>query len=169
MSSDDDTGRLLTVLASSIQPNGRILELGTGVGFGTAALVTAVQPRDDVGIVTIERDERTAAAARDNEWPSFVEFVVGDIVELLPTLGTFDLVFADAQGGKWTGLDRTIEAVKPGGFLLVDDMAKFEGGDRELHVKQDEVAHTLLHHPQLAACEMAWSTGLILCSKRISG
>lgn len=118
MSSDRETGRLLAVLASSIQRNGRILELGTGVGFGAAALVAALQPRDDVRVVTVERDEQTAAAARDNEWPSFVEFVVGDIVELLPTLGTFGPVFADAQGGKWIALDRTIEAVKPGGFCL---------------------------------------------------
>ncbi len=169
MSSDDGTGRLLAVLASSVQPHGRILELGTGVGFGTAALAAALGMRDDVRIVTVERDEQTAAAARDNDWPSFVEFVVGDIVELLPTLGTFDLVFADAQGGKWTALDRTIDAVKPGGFLLVDDMAKFDGGDPQLHAKQEEVANTLRHHPQLTACEIAWSTGLILCSKRVSG
>lgn len=169
MSSDDETGRLLAVLASSVQRDGRILELGTGVGFGTAALVAALQTRDDVRIVTVEGDARTAAAARDNEWPSFVEFVVGDIVELLPTLGEFDLVFADAQGGKWDALDRTIAAVKPGGFLLVDDMAKFDGGDPELHAKQQEVADTLLRHQQLTACEMAWSTGLILCSKRVSG
>ncbi len=169
MSSDDATGRLLAVLASSVPLDGRILELGTGVGFGTASLVAGVAGRDDVRIVTVEVDEQTAKAARDNEWPPFVEFVVGDIVELLPTLGAFDVVFADAQGGKWEGLDRTIEAVKPGGFLLVDDMAKFVGGDPQLHAKQREVTDTLLRHPQLTSCEIAWSTGLILCSKRISG
>lgn len=168
MSSDHETGRLLAVLAATVPVGGRILELGTGVGFGTAALVAGLAGRDDVRIVTVEGDEATANAARDNAWPSSVEFVVGDIVQLLPTLGSFDLVFADAQGGKWTALDQTIAAVKPGGFLLVDDMAKFDGGDPQIQSKLDEIASTLLHHPQLTSCEMAWSTGLILCGKRIS-
>ena len=168
VSSDDETGRLLTVLASAVPTGGRILELGTGVGFGTAALVAGIAGRDEVRLVTVEGDEATADAARDNTWPSSVEFVVGDIVQLLPTLGSFDLVFADAQGGKWIALDKTIAAVKPGGFLLVDDMAKFDGGDPQLHAKQNEVSDTLRNHPRLTSCEIAWSTGLILCSKRIS-
>ncbi|HEX7104505.1 MAG TPA: class I SAM-dependent methyltransferase [Acidothermaceae bacterium] len=169
MSSDDETGRLLAVLASSVPRGGRVLELGTGVGFGTTAIVAGLGTRDDVRVVTVEGDEAVATAARDNQWPSFVEFVLGDIPELLPTLGAFDVVFADAQGGKWTALDRTIDAMKPGGFLLVDDMEKFEGGDPKLHAKQQEVTDTLLHHPQLTACEIAWSTGLILCGKRVIG
>ena len=34
----------------------------------------------------------------------------------------FDLVFADAAGGKLDGLDVTIDGARPGGVLIVDDM-----------------------------------------------
>ena len=50
MSSDDETGRLLSVLASAVPAGGRILELGTGVGFGTAALVAGLVGRDDIRV-----------------------------------------------------------------------------------------------------------------------
>ncbi|WP_162824105.1 hypothetical protein [Peterkaempfera bronchialis] len=32
------------------------------------------------------------------------------------------LAFADAEGGKWSGLDRTLAALRDGGVLLLDDM-----------------------------------------------
>lgn len=169
MSSHDDTGRLLAVLAAGVRRGGRILELGTGVGFGTAALVAGLGARVDVRVVTIEGDDATAAAARDNDWPGYVEFVVGDIVELLPSLGQFDVVFADAQGGKWTRLDLTIAAVKPGGMLVVDDMEKFVDGDPLVHEKQDAVRRELLGHRDLVSCELVWSTGIIVSTKRING
>ena len=34
-----------------------------------------------------------------------------DAEALLPELGAFDLIFADAPAGKWTGLDRTLAAL----------------------------------------------------------
>ena len=43
-------------------------------------------------------------------------------VALFDELGQFSLIFADAPGGKWEGLDRTIAALEPGGLLVVDDM-----------------------------------------------
>ena len=43
-------------------------------------------------------------------------------LEMLDSAGQFDLIFADAQGGKWDGLDRAIAALRPHGLLIVDDM-----------------------------------------------
>jgi hypothetical protein len=74
----------------------------------------ALQPRIDVTVVTVEADEQVAVRARDNDWPSFVQLETGDAVTLVPSLGTFDLVFADAPGGKWIGLEATVRA--PAGF-----------------------------------------------------
>lgn len=62
MSSDGDTGCLLAVLAASVPSNGRILELGTGLGFDTGSLVQGLRQCDDVRITTIEGDEPTVAA-----------------------------------------------------------------------------------------------------------
>jgi predicted O-methyltransferase YrrM len=38
--------------------------------------------------------------------------------EVARVSGRFDLIFADAQGGKWEGLDGTVAALRPGGLML---------------------------------------------------
>lgn len=161
MSSDEDTGQLLAVLAAVVPPNGRILELGTGTGVGTSALIA----RDDIELITVELDPAISAVAQDNDWPASVTFMVGDAVELLPTLGLFDLIYADAQGGKWIGLDLTIAALAPRGQLLVDDMRVGDDWTVEHAGNQRGVRDALMSHPELAACEMDWSTGLILSTR----
>jgi predicted O-methyltransferase YrrM len=62
------------------------------------------------------------AAAAGGDWPSFVGPRHGDALEVLAEGGTFDLIFADAPGGKWEGLDRSVAALRPHGLLVVDDM-----------------------------------------------
>jgi len=166
MSSDDRTGLLLATLAAAVPTGGAVLELGTGMGVGTAWITAGLEGRLDVRIVTVDREEPVSLAARDNDWPPTVEFVVGDAESLLPSLGTFDLIFADAQGGKWSGLDRTIGALRPGGFLLVDDMAPQPGWTPEHRANNERVRVTLNAHPALIACPMDWSTGLVLCVRR---
>jgi predicted O-methyltransferase YrrM len=166
LSSDSRAGELLAVLAASVPYQGAVLELGTGAGVGTAWIASGLAGRDDVRLVTVDIDEDVSRGAQANGWPASVQFLVGDAVALLPSLGAFDLVFADAQGGKWFGLDLTIAAVAPGGFLLVDDMAPREWWTDEHRTHQEGVRRTLLSHPELAAGEMDWSTGLILCARR---
>jgi len=126
MSCDPDTGKLLAVLAAAVPPNGRVLELGTGTGAGTAWITHGLQGREDVDVVTVEIDAATAAVAARYPWPSWVTLLIGDAVEVTRRSGSFDLIFADAQGGKWEGLDTTIAALRPGGHLLVDDMTPRE-------------------------------------------
>src|SRR5579872_240975 len=107
-SCDDETGRLLAVLAAAVAEGGRILEIGTGVGVGCAWMICGLGSRTDVELVSVESDEKAAAAARKGSWPSYVRLLVGDITEILPSLGTFDLIFPDAPAGKWIGLDQTV-------------------------------------------------------------
>jgi demethylmenaquinone methyltransferase/2-methoxy-6-polyprenyl-1,4-benzoquinol methylase len=77
-------------------------------------------------------------------------------------LGSFDLIFADAQGGKWEGLERTISALKPHGVLLVDDMTPQGWWTEEHRRNQERVRQTLLTHADLAAAELAEASGMIL-------
>lgn len=163
--SDPAVGELLAVVAASVPPGGRILELGTGVGVGTAWLAEGARDAD-VQIVTIELDAALVELARSVPWPDSVEFVVGDALALLPSLGTFDLIFADAVAGKWHGLDRTLQALRPGGTLVVDDMNPPSWVDEEHERKTREVRATLLGHGALVATELAWATGVIVCTKR---
>lgn len=99
MSCDPGTGRLLAVLAAAVPANGRVLELGTGTGAGTAWITHGLQGRADVEVVTVEIDAATAALAAQYSWPSWVRLLTGDAVEVTRGAGSFDLIFADAQGG----------------------------------------------------------------------
>lgn len=167
LSSDDGVGQLLAVLAGGVPEGGRVLELGTGAGVGTAWIVSGLDGagRADVSVVTVESDPRMAELARSGDWPAWVELVEGEVLAELGGLGEFDLVFADAQGGKWEGLDRTIGVLRPGGVLVVDDMRPQQWWTDAQRSKQEMVRRTLLGHPDLDAIELDVGSGVILCTR----
>ncbi|GAA3288474.1 class I SAM-dependent methyltransferase [Dactylosporangium vinaceum] len=166
-SCDPAVGRLLATLAAGLPSRARVLEIGTGVGVGTAWIVSGLLPRTDVSVTSIESDEATAAIARSGQWPAFVEFKVNDALDYLETPGEgFDLIFADASGGKTEGLDRTLANLNPRGTLIVDDMTPVEGWPEDFRVKQDGVRRALLADPGLVAVELAHGTGVIIGVRR---
>jgi predicted O-methyltransferase YrrM len=165
-SCDPGTGRLLATLAAAVPPNGRILELGTGVGAGCGWILHGLGDRTDVEVVSVESDEANARAAAEAEWPTFVRMVTGDALEVVPTLGTFDLIFPDAPAGKWTGLRRTLEALKPGGVLVVDDMIPAPDMPQEWKEALVRTRERLLANETLVCVEIDDLTGVILATKR---
>jgi predicted O-methyltransferase YrrM len=90
----------------------------------------------------------------------------GDALEFIGRPEHYDLIFADAQGGKWEGLEQTIDSLRPGGLLLVDDMEPTEYMNDEHRVKTVEVREQLLASERIARVEFNWATGLILCARR---
>jgi demethylmenaquinone methyltransferase/2-methoxy-6-polyprenyl-1,4-benzoquinol methylase len=168
MSCDPGVGALLGVLAAAVPPNGRILELGTGSGVGLGWIVEGINGRSDVEVVSVELDPTISAAAARVTWPSAVRLEVGDALEFIAEPRQWDLIFADAQGGKWEGLEETIQSLRPGGVLLVDDMTPAVFVSEEHRSKTAEVRRHLLSSHDLAAVEIGWSTGLILCTRRHS-
>jgi demethylmenaquinone methyltransferase/2-methoxy-6-polyprenyl-1,4-benzoquinol methylase len=166
LSCEPGVGRLLSVLAAAVPPDGAILELGTGAGVGVAWITAGLAGRTEVRVVSVELDSEVAALAASNEWPDFVHLEVGDAIEVLRRGDHWDLIFADAQGGKWDGLDDTINALKPAGVLLVDDMTPPSFIDELHRNKTIEVRKRLLSDDRLVAVEIAWSTGIILCTRR---
>lgn len=166
MSCDPGAGALLGVLAAAVPPGGRILELGTGAGVGLSWIVDGLAGRDDVEVVSVEMDPVAGAAAARIEWPATVTLVIGDALDFIVAPAHWDLVFADAQGGKWEGLADTIQSLRPGGILLVDDMTPAEFVNDEHRDKTAEVRSHLLSSEDLTVVEIDWSTGLILCTRR---
>ncbi|MFG1617246.1 O-methyltransferase [Nonomuraea wenchangensis] len=168
-SCDPAVGRLLAVLAAGVPERGRVLELGTGTGVGTAWLVSGLLPRRDVTVTSVELDPERAALAASGDWPGFVDLRTGDVLELLPGLGAFELIFADAVAGKQVGLELTIAALGPRGVLVVDDMTPAPGvtWDAGFAARQEEVRRTLLGHERLAAVELGGhGSGVILATAR---
>jgi predicted O-methyltransferase YrrM len=166
MSCDPHVGQLLGVLAATSSRDGRILELGTGTGVGLAWIVEGLGSRADVEVVSVEMAPDIAAFAASSEWPDFVKLEVGDALEFIGQPERYDLIFADAQGGKWEGLEQTIDSLRPGGLLLVDDMEPTEYMNDEHRVKTVEVRERLLASEHIAHVELNWATGLILCARR---
>ncbi|HET6742477.1 MAG TPA: class I SAM-dependent methyltransferase [Kribbella sp.] len=115
-----NTGRFLAVLAAGCT-GGLIGEAGTGVGFGTAWMASAMP--EDCRLVTVELDARRAAAARQvfADQPR-VEVVHGDALEELARHAPFDLLFADGGGQP----PEIVELVRIGGRLVNDDVTPFE-------------------------------------------
>ncbi len=169
-SCDDATGEFLAVLSASIASGGRILEIGTGMGVGLAWITSGLGPRDDITVVTIDRDAERLAWAQELDWPEFVEFIAGDVMVELPNLGSFDLIFADAEGGKWYGLDLTIDALNVGGILLLDDFQSQHWnspaqGAAHLE-KRDEIRRHISGDSRLASTELSHASGLLLAVRR---
>lgn len=163
-SCDPEVGRFLAVLAAAVPPSGRVLEIGTGAGVGTAWLAAGAPT--GVTIHTIELDHvRSAATTATFTGPEQISFHVGDAVDLLPDLGTFDLVFADAEGGKWYGLESTIQAVRIGGVLVVDDMNP-PRWESEVHERMTQaVRKTLLEDERLLSAELGFGSGVVVCTR----
>src|SRR5665213_1027689 len=68
-SCDPEVGRLLAVLAGGVRVGGRVLEIGTGVGYGTAWIVEGLAGRDDVELVSVEIDHARYETTPDAHWP----------------------------------------------------------------------------------------------------
>ena len=167
LSCGHEAGALLATLAAAVPPGGRILELGTGVGVGLAWIVTGLGARTDVEVHSVEMDPLAARIAATTDWPDHVILHVGDALEYLPALGLFDLVFADAQGGKTEGLDLTLAALAPAGQLLVDDMAAKESDavHASLWPQLQAVRERLMGDPGLQAAELHCGSGFILATR----
>ena len=157
---------MIAVLAAATPPNGRILELGTGLGVGLAWILSGLGARTDVEVVSIERDAERVLSVAEIDLPAHASIVAGDIEALLPTLGQFDLIFADAEAGKWTGLDLTIAALVPRALLLVDDMEISRYDSSHDRSSVEVVREALMTDPRLVAVELNVGSGMILASRR---
>jgi predicted O-methyltransferase YrrM len=141
-----EVGRLLHVLAAQ-RGRTRVGEIGTGTGVGAAWIVSALLP--SVPFVTVELDERRAAAAAGLfAGDENVKVLQGDWHELMPPEAPFDLLFYD--GGKQhpeVDGEEVVGLLAPGGTVVMDDLTPGR-------TEHDPVREFWLHHPRLAAIEL---------------
>ncbi|MGV9883191.1 O-methyltransferase [Streptomyces sp. NPDC003006] len=163
-SSDPEVGALLAVLAAAVPAGGRILETGTGAGMGLAWIAHGLGAREDVEVLSVELDAERAAAVRAAGLPPGVSVLVGDALELIADQGTFDLVFADTPSAKTTGLADVVDAVRPGGTLLIDDIA--DATHPESYTRITALRERLFGDPRLVVAELTCATGMFLATRR---
>lgn len=162
--SDERTGALLRGLAAS-KPGGALLELGTGLGLGAAWLLDGMDAR--ARLTSVDVQDGGGVARRCLGHDPRLELVVADAADFLERLGSrrFDLIFADAPFGKFFDLERTLDALAPGGLYVVDDMLPeaHDAGRREL---LEQVAAALRARPDLVLTGLSWGTGLLVATRR---
>jgi predicted O-methyltransferase YrrM len=125
-------GELLFILARATRAR-QVLELGTATGYSAIYLARACEVFDGK-VVTLEKDEEMARRAQANLEKAGlehrVEIIVGDAFEEMTKMqGPFDFAFLDIDKESYAGaLSYCERLVKPGGFLVADNVA-FKGAD----------------------------------------
>jgi len=117
-------GRFLKLLVS-LSCSKKVLEIGTFTGY--SALCIAEGLPDDGELITLEASAVNAKMAAKNFANSRhgkkIKLIIGPAAKTLDQIsGPLDFVFIDADKQNYPlYYDRTIELLKPGGILLVDN------------------------------------------------
>lgn len=160
----DGVGRLLAVLAAAVPPKGRILEIGTSVGVGTAWISVGLEGRTDVEVISVEVDGALTDAAMEWPWPAYIQVMNADAIDVLGTLGAFHLMFVDASPIKHGHMGAAIDALHPGGVMIVDDIHTDMKNFEIQKAHKDALRRFVLSHPDLRAAELDWASGVILAT-----
>ena len=168
MVSEPLVGSLLRSLALS-KPSGRLLELGTGTGVSTAWILNGMDAQST--LLTVENDPKLLAIAQEYlGQDSRVTFHLEDggtfLEQLSQTPQKFDLIFADTWAGKYTHFEEAIQALKPGGFYIIDDMLPQRNWPEGHEVKVKTLITALENRRDLTLTKMSWASGVILAVKR---
>jgi len=141
-------GAIIQILTQLSKPAPRkILDIGTAIGY--SALWLARSLPEDCHIISIEIDpERAQIAEEFIEKAGYhhqVEIIVGDVMEIMPSLGIFDLILQDVIKHVYFGSDSKL-ALQLFDYcldLLVDDGLLL--GDNAFCM--GEVLHSLMELP----------------------
>lgn len=146
----DEAGRLLAVLAGQIK-QGKILEIGTGLGVGSSWILSAIAP--SVNFISIDSDSNKIEKVRKTINHPQAEFVKGDWKEVI-SIGPFQLIFADAAIVKTVEGEQLFDILDIGGLLFMDDFTPEEHWPDEWRGRPDQVREFWLNHENLASTEV---------------
>jgi predicted O-methyltransferase YrrM len=166
MISEPAVGALLATLAAS-KPGGRLLELGTGTGHGTAWLLLGMDSRATLD--TVDTDHEVVAIARRHLGSDKrVTFHVTDGADFLRAAprAQFDLVYADAWPGKFSHLEDALALVRPGGIYVIDDLLPRPNWPEGHAPKVPALIDDIERLPGFVTVRMAWASGLMLVVRR---
>ncbi|HEY1303890.1 MAG TPA: class I SAM-dependent methyltransferase [Vicinamibacterales bacterium] len=166
MASEPKVGALLAALAAT-KPLGRLLELGTGTGHGTAWLLFGM----DAGATldTVDTDPKVVAVARRHlDSDHRVTFHIADGAEFIKEAprGEFDLIYADAWPGKFSHLDEALALLAPGGMYVIDDLLPQanwpEGHAPNVPILIDDIER----RDGFVTVRLAWASGMMIVTRR---
>ena len=157
----------MRVLAAS-KPGGRLLELGTGTGVGTAWLLAGMDSASRLDSVDNNADV-VAVARRHLGRDPRVTFHIADGAEFLAQAppGQFDVVYADAWPGKFSHLDEALSLLRVGGIYLVDDLLPQSNWPADHAPKVPVLIKNIEDRPGFAVVKLAWASGLLILVRKV--
>jgi predicted O-methyltransferase YrrM len=162
MESEPQTGSLLRTLAAS-KRGGRLLELGTGTGVGTAWLLAGMD--EGSRLDTVESDPEVLGIARRHLGRDpRVTFHLADAAMFLshPSRAEVDLIYADTWAGKFTHLDLALSLVRVGGLYVVDDLLPQPSWPDGHGAKVPGLIADLERRPDFVSTKLGWASGLMI-------
>jgi predicted O-methyltransferase YrrM len=169
MASEPKVGAFLSALAAS-KPGGRMLELGTGSGHGTAWILAGMDAAAHLD--TVDTDRAVVAVARRHlERDSRVTFHVMDGAEFLVQAapGHFDLIYADAWPGKFSHLDQALSLLRAGGIYCIDDLLPQPNWPDGHAPKVAALIEALESRAGFTTARLAWASGLMVVIRTPAG
>lgn len=150
-SSLPEVGRLLAVLTAAL-PHGRIAEIGTGCGVGTAWMASSLHT--DATVVTIDTNADYVNAVRHlfADDPR-IQVLHGDWRELR-AYAPVQLLFADGGHVKAEHPDAVIDLVARGGLVVLDDLTPEEYWPEEWKGQVDVTREFWLNTARVVATEI---------------
>jgi len=118
-------GRVLSMLSQLLKPSA-ILEIGTYTGYSALCLAEGLSP--DGKLITIDVNEELAPRVRAyfeaSQYAHQIDYQIGNAAQIIPTLQhSFDLIFIDADKQQYPlYYEQALEKLKPGGFILIDNV-----------------------------------------------
>jgi predicted O-methyltransferase YrrM len=164
MACENRTGALLRTLAAS-KPAGRILELGTGTGVGTAWLLAGMGPT--AWLTSVEVDGATQAVARGiiGDDPR-VDLVLNDAHHWLTSYDgpPFDLAYVDCRPGKFGDRRLLLAHLASGALYVGDDLLPQPTWPADHQPRVDAFLAEIVAEPDLVVTLMRWSSGLVVAA-----
>lgn len=135
-----ETGKLLELMVTIKKP-GKILELGTAIGY--SALLMKLCCSKECKLVTVDRDHIMVDMARNNfkkyGIDNSIEVIEGDCLDVLQTLNdTYDIIFMDAGKGHYNHFLPHCKRLLAKDGIIVADNVLFRGmvASRELLIRR---------------------------------
>jgi len=169
MISEPAVGALLAVLAAS-KPAGRMLELGTGTGHGTAWLLSGMDANSHLD--TVDTDATVVAVAQRHLGSDpRVRFHLADGADYIQRAktGQYDLIYADAWPGKFSPLDETLALLQPGGIYFIDDLLPQPNWPEGHAAKVPILMGDLERRNEFMSVKLAWASGLMFVVRKTVG
>ena len=165
MPSDLQTGALLRALVGT-KRNARVLEIGTGTGLATAWLLAGMDTNSSLISIDNESAYQETAEQVLGSDPR-LQLICTDAGNWLENNQmSFDLIFADAWPGKYANLNAALKALAPGGMYIIDDMLPQPNWPDDHGNNVSGLVDDLESRDDLNIVKMAWSTGILIVSRR---